>query len=161
MVEIVNKKIGIIAIVVILVLGSIGVVRFFTKEDQNTTLTVVEKRWIEENRNTIIDIATLNGIPIVSDNGNGLIFDFLSGLENDTELEFNKLSYEIGDTTEAKYLLERKDKLNKNDLLLYQDNYILVTKENKYYTNIDEIQNLNVGVLNDDLKNIEKKIKVL
>lgn len=151
-----NKKIGIIAIVVILVLGSIGVVRFFTKEDQNTTLTVVEKRWIEENRNTVIDIATLNGIPIVSDNGNGLIFDFLSDLENDTELEFNKLSYEIGDTTEAKYLLERKDKLNKNDLLLYQDNYILVTKENKYYTNIDEIQNLNVGVLNDDLKNIEK-----
>ena len=45
-----NKKIGIIAIIVILVLGSIGVVRFFTKEDQKTTLTVVEKKWIEDNK---------------------------------------------------------------------------------------------------------------
>ena len=42
-----NKKIGIIAIVVILILGSIGIVRFFTKEDQNTTLTVIEKNGLK------------------------------------------------------------------------------------------------------------------
>ena len=103
-----NKKIGIIATIVILVLGSIGIVRFFTKEDQKTTLTVSEKRWIENNKNNIIDFAALNNIPIVSDNGNGLFFDFLDSLESDTELEFNKLSYESKNDTQAKYLLEKK-----------------------------------------------------
>ena len=150
-----NKKIGIIAIVVILILGSIGVVRFFTKEDQKTTLTVVEKKWIEDNKNNVIDFAALNNIPIVSDNGSGLLFDFLNSLESDTGLEFNKLSYE-NDDTNAEYLLEKKDNIKKNDLILYQDNYILITKDNKYYADVTEIKDLNIGALNDDLKDIEK-----
>ena len=41
-----NKKIGIIVTIIVIILGSIGVVRFFTKEDQKTTLTVTEKIWI-------------------------------------------------------------------------------------------------------------------
>ena len=150
-----NKKIGIIATIVILVLGSIGIVRFFTKEDQKTTLTVSEKRWIENNKNNIIDFAALNNIPIVSDNGNGLFFDFLDSLESDTELEFNKLSYESKNDTQAKYLLEKKTDVKNSDLTLYQDNYVLITKENNYYADITEIKDLNVGTLNNDLKTIE------
>lgn len=150
-----NKKIGIIATIVILVLGSIGIVRFFTKEDQKTTLTVSEKRWIENNKNNIIDFAALNNIPIVSDNGNGLFFDFLDSLESDTELEFNKLSYESKNDTQAKYLLEKKTDVKNSDLILYQDNYVLITKENNYYADITEIKDLNVGTLNNDLKTIE------
>ena len=150
-----NKKIGIIATIVILVLGSIGIVRFFTKEDQKTTLTVSEKRWIENNKNNIIDFAALNNIPIVSDNGNGLFFDFLDSLESDTELEFNKLSYESKNDTQAKYLLEKKTDVKNSDLILYQDNYVLITKENNYYADITEIKDLNVGILNNDLKTIE------
>ena len=150
-----NKKIGIIAIIVILVLGSIGVVRFFTQEDQKTTLTVSEKRWIENNKNNVIDFAALNNIPIVSDNGRGLLFDFLNSLESNTGLEFNKLSYEEKDDTKSEYLLEKKENVKKNDLTLYQDNYILITKDNNYYADVTEIKDLNVGVLNDNLKEIE------
>ena len=151
----VNKKIGIIAIIVILILGSIGVVRFFTKEDQKTTLTVIEKKWIEDNRNNVIDFAALNDIPLVSDNGAGLLFDFLDALESDTGLEFNKLSYESNDENPAEYLMQTKEKVDKNDLVLYRDNYVLITKERKYYTDVTEIKDLNVGVLNNDLKDIQ------
>lgn len=150
-----NKKIGIIAIVVILILGSIGVVRFFTKEDQKTTLTVIEKKWIEDNKNKVIDFSALNNIPIVSDNGSGLIFDFINDLENDTDLEFNELSYEEGNNPQTEYALSKKTKTSSKDLNLYQDNYALISKEKKYYTNIDEIKDLNVGVLNDNLKDVE------
>ena len=150
-----NKKIGIIAIVVILILSSIGVVRFFTKEDQKTTLTVIEKKWIEDNKNKVIDFSALNNIPIISDNGSGLIFDFINDLENDTDLEFNKLSYE-GNNPQTEYGLSKKDKINSKDLNLYQDNYVLISKEKKYYTNIDEIKDLNIGVLNGTLKDVEK-----
>ena len=151
-----NKKIGIIAIIVILVLGSIGVVRFFTKEDQKTTLTVVEKKWIEDNKNKVIDFSALNNIPIVSDNGSGLLFDFLNALETDTELEFNKLSYESDSNPQSNYSLTKKEKIDSNDLLLYQDNYVLVTKEKEYYTDIDEIKDLNIGLLNNDSEKIQE-----
>ena len=151
-----NKKIGIIAIVVVLTLGSIGVVRFFTKEDQKTALTVVEKKWIEDNKNNVIDFATLNNVPIVSDNGSGLLFDFLDDLETETDLEFNKLSYDNGEDTTAEYSLTKQNEISSDDLVLYQDNYILVTKENDYYTDIDEIKDLTIGVLNDDQKAIEE-----
>ena len=156
MVKAVNKKIGIIAIIVILVLGSIGVVRFFTKEDQKTTLTVVEKKWIEDNKNKVIDFSALNNIPVVSDNGSGLLFDFLNALETDTELEFNKLSYEANDKPQSEYSLTKKEKVDSKDLVLYQDNYILVTKDKKNYTDIDEIKDLTIGVLNDDSKKIQE-----
>ena len=151
-----NKKIGIIAIVVVLILGSIGVVRFFTKEDQKTALTVVEKKWIEDNKNNVIDFATLNNVPIVSDNGSGLLFDFLDDLETETDLEFNKLSYDNGEDTTAKYSLTKQNEVSSDDLVLYQDNYILVTKENDYYTDVDEIKDLTIGVLHDDQKAIEE-----
>ena len=151
-----NKKIGIIAIVVVLILGSIGVVRFFTKEDQKTALTVVEKKWIEDNKNNVIDFATLNNVPIVSDNGSGLLFDFLDDLETETDLEFNKLSYDNGEDTTAEYSLTKQNEVSSDDLVLYQDNYILVTKENDYYTDVDEIKDLTIGVLNNDQKAIEE-----
>ena len=151
-----NKKIGIIAIVVVLILGSIGVVRFFTKEDQKTALTVVEKKWIEDNKNKVIDFSALNNIPIISDNGSGLIFDFINDLENDTDLEFNKLSYDNGEDTTAEYSLTKQNEVSSDDLVLYQDNYILVTKENEYYTDVSEIKDLTIGVLNDDQKAIEE-----
>lgn len=151
-----NKKIGIIAIIVILILGSIGVVRFFTKEDQNTTLTVVEKRWIENNKNNVIDFATLNSVPIVSNNGSGIFFDFISALENDTELEFNKISYESEDNITTDYSLVKKESLNKNDLLLYQDNYVLITSDNIHYTDVSEIKDLKIGILKDTTKKISE-----
>lgn len=154
--EAVNKKIGIIAIVVVLILGSIGVVRFFTKEDQKTALTVVEKKWIEDNKNDVIDFAALSNVPIVSDNGSGLLFDFLDDLETETELVFNKLSYDNNEESTTEYSLAKKNEVSSDDLVLYQDNYILVTKENEYYTDVDEIKDLTIGVLNDDQKAIEE-----
>ena len=154
-----NKKIGIIAIVVILILGSIGVVRFFTKEDQKTTLTVIEKKWIEDNKNKVIDFSALNNIPIINDNGSGLLFDFITDIESDTGLEFNKLSYEENNNPQTEYALLKKDKSTSKDLVLYQDNYALISKEEKYYTSIDEIKDLKVGVLNDSLKDVENYLK--
>ena len=152
----VNKKIGIIVLVVALILGSIGVVRFFTKEDQNTTLTVIEKKWIEDNKNNVIDFATLNNTPIISDNGGGIFFDFINDLQSDTELEFNKVSYEEESEISAKYSLIKKDTLDKNDLLLYQDNYVLITSDNVHYTDISEIQNLKIGTLKNTSKVISE-----
>ena len=151
----VNKKKIIIITLIVLILGSISLAHFFTKEDKETSLTVSDKKWIEDNRNSVIDFSALNGIPVISDNGNGLIFDFLTSLEEDTNLEFNKLSYEKEENVTSEYFLSKKSKLDKNDILLYQDDYVLVSKEKNYYLKASELKNMNIGLLTDDLENIQ------
>ena len=42
-----------------------------------------------------------------------LIFDFLTSLEEDTDLEFNKLSYEKEENVTSEYFLSKKSKLDK------------------------------------------------
>ena len=155
----VNKKKIIIITLIVLILGSISLAHFFTKEDKETSLTVSDKKWIEDNRNSVIDFSALNGIPVISDNGNGLIFDFLTSLEEDTDLEFNKLSYEKEENGTAGYVISKKSKLDKNDILLYQDDYVLVSKEKNYYLKASELKNMNIGLLTDDLENIQTYLK--
>ena len=150
-----KKKLIVIIIVITTFILSISALLFFTKEDKNTTLTVAEKRWIEENKNNVIDFATLNNVPILSENGAGIFFDFITDLEQDTKLEFNKISYENKEDLTASYALVAKEKVEKEDLLLYKDNYVLVTNEKINYTNVDEISNLIIGTLKNTKENLE------
>ena len=81
-----------IILFVILVIG-IGIYYFLTSEDEENSLTIIEKQWIENNKNNLIDIEVPNNLGIISNNGKGVIFEFLSYLEETTELKFNKISY--------------------------------------------------------------------
>ncbi len=141
-----NKKVKITGLIFALVLALFGIFYFFTKEDQKTSLTISQKKWIENNKNKVIDFKILDGIPIVSNNGSGILFDFLGSLESDTGLEFNKSS-----DSSIGYALEKKDSVSSNDLVLYQDNYVLVTNKKNYYNSSDEIKKLTVGSLKNDL----------
>ena len=144
-----SKKVKVTALIFFLVLALVGVFYFFTKEDQKTSLTVSQKKWIENNKNKVIDFKVLDGIPIVSNNGSGLVFDFLGALEGDTGLDFNKSS-----DSSSGYALEKKDSVGSNDLILYQDNYVLVTNKKVYYNDVFEIKKLTVGTLKNDLSKV-------
>ncbi len=143
-----NKKIIIIIAVVVLLLGGFGVYYYFTNEDSRTTLTASERDWIEDNKNSLIDLSVPADIPVLSNSGTGVVFDFLNDLEEDTNLEFNKLSY----TEEASsdYAITLKDEAGDNDILLYRDNYALITKSKTYYTSLTDIKNITIGVLESE-----------
>ena len=149
-----NKKIIIIGIIVIVLLViSLLIYNFLTKEDKITTLNLFEKQWIESNKNNVIDMSIIDGIPILSYNGEGIIIDFLNSLNKETNLSFNKISYKIGDEIKSSYAFELVDSVEDNDILIYEDNYVLVTKK-ETYLNIDELSGLTIGVLNENLNNI-------
>ncbi len=146
-----KKKIIIIFSFLALIL--LGVTIFiFSKKDEKTTLTLLEKKWIDSNKNSVIDFGIANNIPIFSTDGEGVIFDFLSDLEKDTGLEFNKVY--LDQTNE--YGFELKTKKTKNDILVDQDNYVLLTKEKVKFTKTSDIKNMTIGVLNEDLTNVNK-----
>ena len=91
-----KKKVFIVIFLIFLscIIGG-GFYYYFVMEDKNTTLTVAEKEWIEDNKNNIIDISLPTNVPIFSYEGGGVFFDFISDIETTTGLEFNKLSYNL------------------------------------------------------------------
>ena len=149
-----NKKLFIIVGIILLV-SLIGflVFRFLTKEDKITTLNLFEKQWIESNKNNLIDMSIIDGIPILSYNGEGIILDFLADLNKETNLSFNKVSYKIGDEIKSDYSFKMVDEVAEDNILIYEDNYVVVTKQDTYLT-IDALKGLTIGVLNENLNNI-------
>ncbi|MGM9850455.1 MAG: diguanylate cyclase domain-containing protein [Bacilli bacterium] len=146
-----NKKsfIIIISIVVVLILG---LVYLFTKQDKNTSFTLLEKQWLENNKSKVIDISILKDIPVINYNGNGLLFDFINDFEEVTGLDFNPIA-STGDV-KAEYSFQVVDQKNDNDILVYSDNYALLTKNNVKYNKLSEISNLKIGVLEGDLEKL-------
>jgi len=145
-------------VILLLVLVSIGggIFYFFTKEDNKTTLTILEKQWIEDNKNTMQDFAITNKIPAFSLDGEGVIYEFLDKLEATTGLDFNKMSYSYKDGALSEYAFMIVDKKEKNDILVYQDSYAVISKTEKKITNLEELDNMNIGVLEEDLENTKK-----
>lgn len=150
-----NKKFWIAALSVLIVLIGAALFFYFTKEDENA-LTVTEKNWIESNKNKVIDLSIPSDVPVLSSNGEGVVFDFLEALEKNTGLDFNKLSYTIGEKPSSDYAIEVTDSVSKDDILIYQDNYALVAKNKIQYNSTNEIKNIVIGVLNDDMDKVNK-----
>ena len=144
-----KKKIIIITIITTSLLAIIGTLWYYlTREDNKTTLTLIEKQWIEKNKNQIYDFGIPTNIPMFSNNGSGIIFDFLKDLENNTGLVINKVSYD--NENELEYSMKIKNVLEQNDILVYKDTYALITKKNIKYNSLEEIKNLNIKILKDE-----------
>ena len=150
-----HKGVLIISILVVLIalIGG-GTYYYLNKQDEKTTLTILEQQWIEDNKNTMIDISITSNIPIFNYEGEGIFYDFLDSLEKDTGLTFNKLSYGNNDDEVSKYAFLIVDKKEKNDILIEQDQYAILTKENKKYNRLQDMPELTLGVLDTDLETI-------
>lgn len=153
-----NKKwlIGIVAAIVLLLSGILYFV--FSNQDQNTTLTILEKRWIENNKNKIIDFGILNDVAILNNQGEGVFFDFLDSLEVTTGLEFNKISYDYGSKIDNEYKFNVVDEVKNNDILVYTDNYVILSKNNIKYNKLIDVNNLTLGVLSDKIEEVNNYI---
>lgn len=150
-----KKKIIIISVVLtILVVLGFGIYYILTKQDQKTTLTILEKQWIEDNKNNVIDLSIVSNVPIFNYDGKGVFFDFIDSIEDTTGLNFNKLSYDNDSEPTSDYSFKIVDKVENNDILIYEDNYVLITKQNVKYNRISEIDFLTIGVLSRDLENV-------
>ena len=150
----------IILICIVLLSGLLYV--FLNLKDDNTDLTVVEKKWIAENTDTLMDINVPNNLSVISDNGNGVVFDYIHKIETDTELRFNKKSYNYEDSINSLnglsvLVLGINDKINNKDMQISEDNYVLASLNDKKVEDITDVSNAKIGVLSSDskyLKNI-------
>ena len=148
-----KKKGLIITLCVLFVIAGFGLFYFFGVEDKNTSLTLSQKKWIENNKNKVIDFAVFSGVPVINNNGNGIVFDFLDSLEKDTGLEFNKLSYSKGNDSNYEYSLKVGSN-DKNNILLYDDNYAIISKKKMHFDSPLDIKKLKIGVLKGEMDKV-------
>ena len=154
----INKKKILLITIPLIILAAIVVVAFSVnkKNNENGVFNLLEKRWIEKNKNTSVDVSVLNDIPIFGEDGEGVFFDFLEDFTKETGIKFNKIPYKLGATPSSKYSFEMKSNSNlkSTDLLFYSDEYALVSKDNKRVKRIKDLKNVTIGVLETDIDSV-------
>lgn len=149
-----KKKTIIILPLVISLVVFFGVYFVLNHEDKDTSLTILEKRWIENNSSTKVNLDIVNDLAVFGENGTGVLFDFANDFELETDLEFNKIPYsKLSSPTSNELqfrILNNDAKLSERDLLLYEDGYILVGTTNIRYDSVKNIKDKTIGVLNTD-----------
>lgn len=157
-----NKKANkIITISVIVVLVVVAVLVFALNTSiGNSGLTILEKQWINDNANKVVDVAVFNDIPIYGNGGKGVVFDFLDKFSEEYNIEFNKNSYTLSNK-EVSYgnfafkILNNEDKLLDNQILFYEDTYVIVgSNEEDTISSIDDIKDSKVGILTSDKNDV-------
>ena len=158
-----KKKLIIIIPLVVAILVFIGVYAYFNYRDAKTNLTIRDRNWISSHSSNKYDFEIVNNYPIYSLDGKGVILDFISEFEVDTDLEFNKIAYDKENTPNGKSLririLNNDTQLSDKDLLFYEDGYVLVSKENIHYDSISDIKDTTIGVFSNESGEISYYLK--
>lgn len=151
-----KKKFGITKLLLIfsfVAIVAIGIYLLLTAKDSNTGLTLVEKQWIEKNKNTLIDFSVPNNLSILGKDGEGVLYDLVDNIKEDTSLSFNIVTYNYPEEITSEFgiaVLKNTDKMLDDDLLIAEDSYILIGKEDEYISDISKVNGVTVGTLSDD-----------
>ena len=158
-----KKKVLIAIPIIIAIVTFVVVYKYYNKEDKTTTLTVAEKRWVEENEEKEYDFEVVNDYPLYGLNGTGVIFDFIDDFEENIGISFNKISYlKTQDSTSTSYrirILNNDEKLTSKDLFLFDDNYVAVGKVYARINHIKDMKSIKYGVLKDDEAEVSYYLK--
>ena len=155
-----KKKLIIIGVFSLLIIIFLLISFLFRKKEENYDLTLNEKRWIENNKNKVIDISIVNDIPIFANEGEGIILTFLDYFEQTTGLDLNKLSNDSTSTYDLSFrILSENEDLKDNHILLYEDNYVLLGKIEEKISNFNLLSDRKIGVLKDNLDEVSKYLE--
>lgn len=146
--------------IVLIVIGIFFVVLFgifilnYSKDD--ASFSILEKKWISDNTSNIIDVSVYNDVPVYGNKGKGVIFDLLNDFTDKYKINFNKVSYLSSSSSNLKTtafrILNSNTEITDNDILLYEDSYVLVTnRDDAYIDRITDIDGIEIAVLSSDI----------
>lgn len=156
-----NKKTNMIItfsiIGVILFISILIFILNYTKDDYS--FSILEKKWINDYKDKVVDVSIYNDVPLYGQNGNGISFELLDKFTKDYSISFNKIPYFV-DTKDIEYkdisfkVLNKDEKLDENDILMYEDYYVILSRNNLVYDLVSSINDITIGVLSSDLSNV-------
>lgn len=140
-----NRKILIISgLILLLFIIVIGILIYVNNNKNGFSFS--EKSWINQNVNNVIDVGVEGSLPIFSNNGEGVYYDYLKSMESLTGLTFN-----VNVNSESDYTFKNKNELSEGDLIFYTDHYVLISTNESVVEDLSKIQNQNIAVLKDDM----------
>lgn len=143
----VKKRVTIFSIIfLIVIIGIILIISMIKKSDTEYSFT--EKNWINANINNVVDISVPGDLSIFNNSGEGVFIDFVEDLEKDTKLSFNIIN------DNAPYMFKTVDNIDENDIKLFEDYYVIVSKTEKTINSLSELENKSVGVISTDLSKV-------
>ena len=152
----VSKRI-ISLIIVIAVIVFIALYFVFNYSEPNV-LDSKDKKWVTDNGSKVIDIDILNNIPLYANDGKGVVYNFIDYIKDETTLDFNLVSFiDTEEKLEHDYHFEFIDgskNLDSNQLLIFTDSYVLISKSDMKINKLSDIDSKKVGVLKEDSENI-------
>lgn len=158
-----KKKIVIIIPIIIALVAFIFVYRYYNHQDRKTSLTVTEKRWVQDNSSKTFDLEVINDYPVYGMDGEGVFYDFINDFKKNIGLEFNEIPYlKTSDTTTDGLrfrILDGDSKLSDNDLFLFEDYYVAVGKEYRRINHIKDMKDITFGVFEDDADTVSYYLK--
>ena len=152
-----TNKIVILSIIGLLLLVCVVIfILNYTKD--SSSFSLLEKNWINNHKSNVIDVSVYNDVPVYGQDGEGMIFSYLEEFTNSYGIEFNKVSYLVGGSTNMRdvsfRILNYNEELGENDILLYTDKYVLIGKNNDNINSISSLREKAIGVLEEDVSNV-------
>lgn len=148
-----NKVIVLVVAGIIFAVLLVVFILNYSKDDYS--FSILEKKWINDNTRNVLDVNVYNDVPIYGKQGKGVAFDLLDKFTEKYNVNFNKISYSVDSPPEYKEIafkiVNNNTSLTDNDILLYEDSYVLVSKEKTVIDKITDMKDLKVLVLNEDI----------
>lgn len=152
------KKIIILVIIGILLCIGIGY-GIFKALVNDYDLTIKEKKWINNNSNLVISLGIPNDLPVFGTVGKGVFFDFKDYLVKKVGLNINENTYSYKSKTKG-YRFEVSNDYDDDDLLLFSDHFVLISKNVTTIQNAEEIKELKPGILSESTAIVSKYFKI-
>ena len=151
-----NKKLIIIIPLVIALLVFVGLYFYYYREDSNS-LNITDRNWLENNIDSLVDIEVPSDYPVYGEK-DGVFASFIKGFETAGKIEFNKISYskeKDATTTGFRFrVLSNDQELTDKDLLIGEDVYVIVSKEDKKINDLSSLSQTRLGVLENDISEV-------
>ena len=134
-------------VIIILILGFFGTLYYVTNTVNNYSFT--EKRWINDNLDKTFDIYVEPSLPVFSLDGNGVFYDFINALKENTGLNLNIIT-----TEDEKIKLHNKNSIDDTDIVIYKDHYI-VSGTSSTIIKLSDLENKKIGVIKTDTNTVK------
>ena len=137
----------------------IGILLFLFLRKNENKLTFEENKWIENNKYNLVDVSILNDVPILSYSGSGIIYSYFDYLSDKYSLKFNLVTQKEDSVSSYDYYFDIANSLNDNSIKFMDDNLVLITNDNSKYIDFESIDNLTIGIVQNDKLDLSNYFK--
>lgn len=154
-----KKKKLIISIVIAVLFLIVGILAILLILNDDTKLSSEERRWINDNLNTVQNIYVCKDINVFCNNGSGIYYDFIKDFSENYGIKVNPIS--VDSSNDSGINLTVSKNYSDDDILFFTDHYVILSNEKVLIKDINDLNNTKIGVLITDLEYVKKYLNNL